>query len=50
MEEIFDKIDFKTIEMFEKSIKKKLSIYLINSANEKGILDKKMTEHILHFI
>ncbi len=50
MEEIFYKIDTKTIEKFEKSIKKTLSIYLINSANEKGLIDKKMTEYILHSI
>ncbi len=50
MEKIFDEIDTKTFEKFEKSIKDVLSIYLINSANEQGLIDDKMKDYIIRSI
>lgn len=50
MEKIFDEIDTKTFEKFEKSIKEVLSIYLINSANEQGLIDDKMKDYIIRNI
>ncbi len=50
MEKIFDKIDNKIIEKFEKSILERLSIYLINSAREQGIIDDKMKDYIINSI
>ena len=50
MEKIFDEIDTKTLEKFEKSIKEVLSIYLINSANEQGLIDDKMKDYIIRSI
>lgn len=48
MENILGKIDSKTIDKFENSIKELLSIYLINSANKQGLIDDKMKEHIIY--
>lgn len=50
MEKIFDEIDTNTLEKFEKSIKDVLSIYLINSANEQGLIDDKMKDYIIRSI
>lgn len=50
MDKIFDKVDKKIIEKFEKSISERLSIYLINSAKEQGLLDEKMRDYIINCI
>ena len=50
MDKILDKVDNKYIEKFEKSISETLSIYLINSAKEQGLLDDKMCEYIIKSI
>ena len=38
------------VNTFEKSIKDVLSIYLINSANEQGLIDDKMKDYIIRSI
>ena len=50
MDKIFDKVDTRVIEKFEKSISEVLSIYLINSANKQGLLDDRMKDYIIHNI
>ena len=50
MDKIFDNVDMKMIEKFERSISEILSIYLISSANEQGLIDDKMKEYIIHNI
>ena len=50
MDKIFDSVDMKMVEKFEKSISEVLSIYLINSANKQGLIDDKMKEYIIHNI
>lgn len=50
MDKIFDKVDTKVIEKFEKSISEVLSIYLINSANKQGLLDDRVKDYIIHNI
>lgn len=47
MEKIFDKIDNKTIERFEKSVCETLSMYLLNSAKEQGLLDDRVKDYII---
>ena len=48
MDKIFENIDKKIIDKFEKSISEMLSIYLISSANKQGLIDDKMKEHIIY--
>lgn len=50
MERIFDKIDNRIIEKFEKSVCETLSIYLINSAKEQGLLDDRIKDYIISSI
>lgn len=50
MDKIFNNVDIKIREKFEKSIMESLSIYLINSATEQGLLDEKMKDYIIHSI
>ncbi len=50
MDKIFDSVDMKMVEKFEKSISEVLSIYLISSANKQGLIDDKMKEYIIHNI
>lgn len=50
MDKIFENIDKKIIDKFEKSISEMLSIYLINSANKQGLIDDNMKEYIIHNI
>ena len=50
MDKIFENIDKKIIDKFEKSISEMLSIYLISSANKQGLIDDNMKEYIIHNI
>lgn len=50
MDKIFDNIDTKIVDKFEKSIIEILSIYLISSANKQGLIDDNMKEYIIHNI
>lgn len=50
MDKIFDNLDYKIIDKFEKSVSEILSIYLINSANKQGLIDDSMREYIIHNI
>ncbi len=50
MDKIFNNIDIKIIDKFEKSVSEILSIYLITSANKQGIIDDNMKEYIIHNI
>lgn len=50
MDNIFDKVDTRISEKFEKSISETLSIYLINSANKQGLLNDKLRDRIIHSI
>ena len=50
MDKIFDSVDMKMVEKFEKSISEVLSIYLISSANKQGLIDDNMKEYIIHNI
>ena len=50
MDKIFDNVDAKIVDKFEKSISEILSIYLISSANKQGLIDDNMKEYIIHNI
>lgn len=50
MDKIFDNVDAKIVDKFEKSIIEILSIYLISSANKQGLIDDNMKEYIIHNI
>ena len=50
MDKIFKDIDAKIIDKFEKSISDIVSIYLINSATNQGLIDDNMKEYIIHNI
>ena len=50
MDKIFDNIDTKIVDKFEKSIIEILCIYLISSANKQGLIDDNMKEYIIHNI
>ena len=47
---MFKDVDVKIIEKFEKDVTEMLSEYLINSATEQGLLDKKMRDYIIKCI
>ena len=50
MNEVINEFDTKDVLKFEKSIKEILSIYLINSAYEQGLIEKKIKDYIIHKI
>ena len=50
MDKIIEKIDDKNCLNFEKSIKEILSIYLVNSAKEQGLIDSKTGDYIIRYI
>ena len=50
LNEVINEFDTKDVLKFEKSIKEILSIYLINSAYEQGLIEKKIKDYIIHKI
>lgn len=50
MEKIFEKPDVNVVKKFEDSVKEILSIYLIDSANQQGLIDDNVKSYLIHNI
>lgn len=47
MEKILSHVNAELYNKFEKAVKECLSIYLLNSATEQGLIDERMKDYIL---